>query len=50
MAMARQFQWPDWEYEDYPSKEDLLMAPLFAMIFPIIRLLLDRLILEVCRV
>jgi ceramide synthetase len=46
MAMARQFQWPDWEYEDYPSKEDLLMAPLFAMIFPIIRLLLDRLILE----
>lgn len=46
MAMTRAFQWPDWEYEEYPSKEDVPMALLFALLFPILRLLLDRLILE----
>lgn len=46
MAMTSELQWPDWDYEEYPSKEDLVIAPLFAILFPILRLLLDRLLLE----
>lgn len=46
MAMTSELQWLDWGYEEYPSKEDLVIAPLFAILFPILRLLLDRLLLE----
>lgn len=36
----------DWEFEAYPTMGDLAMAPVFALIFPIVRFLLDRLLLE----
>uniref|UniRef100_A0A0D6R7C7 TLC domain-containing protein n=1 Tax=Araucaria cunninghamii TaxID=56994 RepID=A0A0D6R7C7_ARACU len=36
----------DWELEAYPVLGDLAMVPIFALIFPVVRLLLDRLVLE----
>ena len=39
----------DWEFEAYPSVGDLAMAPVFALMFPIVRFLLDRLLLEVTK-
>ena len=39
--------WPDWEKESYPAAKDLLMMPLFAVLFPTVRFFFDHLILEV---
>jgi hypothetical protein len=38
--------WPDWEKESYPDAKDLLMIPLFAVVFPTVRYCFDF-ILEV---
>ncbi|KAH9288452.1 hypothetical protein KI387_032569, partial [Taxus chinensis] len=39
-------QWGGWEDEEYPSKEELLMVPFFALLFPAVRFFLDVLIFE----
>lgn len=36
----------DWEAESYPQMQDFMLVPFFAMLFPSIRFLLDRLIFE----
>jgi hypothetical protein len=36
----------DWEFEAYPEVGDLAMVPVFALLFPVVRFLLDRLLLE----
>jgi ceramide synthetase len=39
-------KWPDWEKESYPAAKDLLLIPVFAVLFPTVRFLFDNLILE----
>ncbi|XP_060214979.1 ASC1-like protein [Lycium barbarum] len=36
----------DWEHESYPSYEDFIVLPLFALFFPTVRFLLDRFVFE----
>lgn len=36
----------DWEFEAYPEVGDLAMVPVFVVIFPVVRFLLDRLLFE----
>uniref|UniRef100_A0A0D6R5G8 TLC domain-containing protein n=1 Tax=Araucaria cunninghamii TaxID=56994 RepID=A0A0D6R5G8_ARACU len=45
-SMASTFRWRDWEYEEYPSKEDLFAVLVFALLFPALRFFLERLLLE----
>lgn len=40
--------WPDWEEESDPQLKDLVLVPVFALVFPTVRYLLDKYILEVC--
>ncbi|XP_057870096.1 ASC1-like protein [Cryptomeria japonica] len=44
--MANILQLTAWEDEAYPSKNDLLAVPLFALFFPAVRLFLDTFVLE----
>lgn len=43
---TKDLRWPDWEKESYPATRDLLMIPVFAVLFPTVRYFFDRLILE----
>ncbi|XP_023876327.2 LOW QUALITY PROTEIN: ASC1-like protein [Quercus suber] len=36
----------DWQYESYPTYEDFLILPFFALLFPSVRYFLDRFIFE----
>ena len=36
-----------WEQESYPIPKDLVFVPLLALIFPTVRLFLDRYVFEV---
>jgi hypothetical protein len=47
--VVKWLQWqPDWEKESYPEINDLVLMPIFAIIFPLVRYLLDSFIFEVC--
>ncbi|KAH9530537.1 hypothetical protein CY35_20G009500 [Sphagnum magellanicum] len=37
---------PDWEKESYPEINDLILMPIFAIIFPLVRYLLDSFMFE----
>lgn len=47
MATVFGFPWPDWEHESKCTVADLALVPVFAVIFPTVRFLLDTLIFEV---
>lgn len=47
MATVFGFPWPDWEHESKCTVADLALVPVFAVIFPTVRFLLDALIFEV---
>lgn len=47
MATVLGFPWPDWEHESKCTVADLALVPIFAVIFPTVRFLLDTLIFEV---
>lgn len=47
MATVLGFPWPDWEHESKCTVADLALVPVFAVIFPTVRFLLDTLIFEV---
>jgi hypothetical protein len=47
--VVKWWQWqPDWEKESYPKIDDLVLMPIFAIIFPLMRYVLDSFIFEVC--
>ena len=41
LPRLREMDWPDWEKESYPDARDLMMIPLFAMVFPTVRYCFD---------
>lgn len=47
LPRLRGLGWPDWERESYPDVKDLVMIPLFAVVFPTIRYFFDSFIFEV---
>jgi hypothetical protein len=45
--VVKWLQWqPDWEKESYPEINDLVLMPIFAIIFPLVRYLLDSFMFE----
>jgi hypothetical protein len=44
------FCWPNWDEETYPEIQDLVLLPLFAILFPTLRFFLDKFVFEVCYV
>ncbi len=41
------FCWPNWDEETYPEIQDLVLIPLFAILFPTLRFFLDKFVFEV---
>jgi hypothetical protein len=41
------FSWPNWDEESYPDIQDLVLIPLFAILFPTLRFFLDKFVFEV---
>jgi hypothetical protein len=41
------FGWPNWDEETYPEIQDLVLIPLFAILFPTLRFFLDKFVFEV---
>ncbi|CAL9041682.1 ASC1-like protein 1 [Musa acuminata AAA Group] len=46
MALIEAWRSIDWERESYPAYEDFWAMPFFALLFPAVRLFLDRLVFE----
>ncbi len=47
--VAEWMQWrPDWEKESYTEHRDLVLMPVFALVFLSVRFLLDSFIFQVC--
>ncbi|CAK9221291.1 unnamed protein product [Sphagnum jensenii] len=40
------FCWPNWDEETYPEIQDLVLIPLFAILFPTLRFFLDKFVFE----
>ncbi|RRT44421.1 hypothetical protein B296_00054120 [Ensete ventricosum] len=47
MALIEAWRSIDWERESYPAYEDFWAMPFFALLFPAVRLFLDRVVFEV---
>jgi hypothetical protein len=41
------FSWPNWDEESYPDIQDLVLIPLFAILFLTLRFFLDKFVFEV---
>ncbi len=41
------FSWPNWDEETYPEIQDLVLIPLFAILFTTLRFFLDKFVFEV---
>ncbi|KAG6547696.1 hypothetical protein Mapa_011146 [Marchantia paleacea] len=46
IARWQRGEWPDWDAESYPEAKDLLLIPMFAVLFFTARYLLDTLVFE----
>ena len=46
-AMENRTWWPDWEEESVATVSDLRYLPLLALVFPLVRFCLDKVVFEV---
>lgn len=47
MGLIEMIRYIDFEEESYPRYEDFVLLPLFALLFPTLRFVLDRVVFEV---